>query len=71
MRELKSSGAAKDVWQPEVNILLDLKKKLEAAQKKSVTSDGAPVANGTANADTSTIKQIEEELNKQVSNASI
>ncbi|KAB0804650.1 hypothetical protein PPYR_01620 [Photinus pyralis] len=36
VRALKSSGAAKTLWQPEVNILLDLKKQLEAA-KTTVT----------------------------------
>lgn len=67
MRELKSSGAAKDIWQPEVNVLLDLKKKLEAAQKQSAPAK-TPVENGTAKTDSSAIKQIEQELEKQVSN---
>lgn len=37
VRSLKTSGADKKVWQPEVDILLDLKKKLTAAT-------GAPAA---------------------------
>lgn len=32
VRVLKTSGADKSVWQPEVNLLLELKKKLAAAQ---------------------------------------
>jgi methionyl-tRNA synthetase len=35
VRKLKTSGAEKSVWQPEVEILLDLKKKLAAANSST------------------------------------
>lgn len=60
VRKLKASGAGKDVWQPEVNVLLDLKKRLEAAQK----SAGVAVQNGVG--DAATIKRLEEDVAKQV-----
>lgn len=59
---MKSSGVEKSIWQPEVTILLELKKKLEAAQKTS-SQTSKPQSNiGNA----ANIKQIEEEVSKQV-----
>lgn len=37
VRSLKSSGVAKKVWQPEVAVLLELKKKLAAASGNPVS----------------------------------
>lgn len=68
---MKSSGAGKDVWQPEVKILLELKKKLENAQKNGPKGDAtqtAPVQNGVAKVDPNLAKQLEQEVEKQVSN---
>lgn len=63
VRKLKASGVGKDVWQPEVNVLLDLKKKLEAAQK-NIPSNCNNVQNGVV--DPAVIKQLEDEIEKQV-----
>ncbi|KAG5896434.1 hypothetical protein JTB14_022513 [Gonioctena quinquepunctata] len=60
VRILKSSGAAKTLWQPEVAVLLDLKKKLEMAQKKPAVEK--PIKNGVI---TEEIKKLEEEVAKQ------
>lgn len=46
---------------------MDLKKQLEAAQKKSAGLEAPPAENGITNTDPSAIKQIEQELDKQVS----
>lgn len=69
MRQLKSSGKGKDVWQPEVKILLELKAKLEVAEKVALTiPNGVPVQNGVpATVDLNLAKQLEEEVAKQVS----
>ncbi|KAJ8942642.1 hypothetical protein NQ318_013355 [Aromia moschata] len=67
VRKLKTSGAEKSVWQPEVAILLDLKKKLELAQK----SGSDPVRNSVGqteqnnSADPKAVKQLEEAVAKQ------
>lgn len=70
MRTLKSSGASKTVWQPEVAILLDLKKKLELAQKSTETSSQNNVQNANQNgiSDKVDVKQLEDDIAKQVSN---
>ncbi|XP_017768839.1 PREDICTED: methionine--tRNA ligase, cytoplasmic [Nicrophorus vespilloides] len=60
VRSLKSSGVPKATWQPEVTILLDLKKKLEAAQKSTVTA--SPSTNGVAIAD---VNEIQCAIDKQ------
>lgn len=44
MRQLKASTKDKSVWQPEVEKLLDLKKKLAAAQVGAATPANASVA---------------------------
>lgn len=61
VRSLKSSGVEKAVWQPEVNILLDMKKQLAELQKKNDTAS-SPQSN---NVDENQIKQLEEEITKQ------
>ncbi|VEN61377.1 unnamed protein product [Callosobruchus maculatus] len=64
VRLLKSSGADKKVWQPEVAILLDLKKKLEEAQKNATAkSEPNPAQNGVV--DPKEIERLTEEVNKQ------
>ncbi|KAJ8941660.1 hypothetical protein NQ314_010305 [Rhamnusium bicolor] len=57
VRTLKSGGADKNVWQPEVTVLLELKKKLETAQKNNSVK-GTPENNVN-------LKTIEAELAKQ------
>jgi len=42
VRSLKSSGKPKSEWQPQVQILLDLKKQLENAKKSAPSSNSAP-----------------------------
>lgn len=89
VRALKSSGVEKKVWEPEVAKLLDLKKKLAAAQGASAPAKAAPAKgagkkeskkptapkesktpvqeNGVA-ADPAEVKQLEQEIDKQVRN---
>uniref|UniRef100_A0A182IYF9 Methionine--tRNA ligase, cytoplasmic n=1 Tax=Anopheles atroparvus TaxID=41427 RepID=A0A182IYF9_ANOAO len=45
VRKIKSSGADRSVWQPEVNTLLDLKKQLQSLGQPR-TSESAPTAQG-------------------------
>nr|CAI5842021.1 unnamed protein product [Callosobruchus analis] len=64
VRLLKSSGIEKKVWQPEVTILLNLKKRLEEAQKNNTPkSEQSSVQNGVV--DTKEIERLTEEVNKQ------
>ncbi|CAB3378031.1 Hypothetical predicted protein [Cloeon dipterum] len=46
VRKLKSETKDKTVWQPEVNILLDLKKKLTEAEKAAAAAPPPPQASG-------------------------
>ncbi|XP_039480722.1 methionine--tRNA ligase, cytoplasmic [Drosophila santomea] len=68
VRKLKGSTKDKAVWQPEVNILLDLKKQLEAAQK---AAKAAPAANATpastpaVPADAAQVKALEDKIAQQ------
>lgn len=63
---MKASGAPKSAWQCEVNILLDLKKKLEQTVTTIVSNDSKPVQNGISiNAEE--IKKLQEAVDKQVS----
>lgn len=62
VRKLKTSGIDKSVWQPEVNVLLDLKKQLEVLQKNNSNS---VIQNGLSNS-SAVIKQLEEDILKQV-----
>ncbi|XP_056648477.1 methionine--tRNA ligase, cytoplasmic [Diorhabda sublineata] len=59
VRLLKSSGAEKSVWEPEVKILLNLKKRLEEAQK------GVTAAPQNNKVDPNEVKRLEEEVAKQ------
>uniref|UniRef100_A0A182SAZ8 methionine--tRNA ligase n=1 Tax=Anopheles maculatus TaxID=74869 RepID=A0A182SAZ8_9DIPT len=45
VRKIKSSGADRTVWQPEVNVLLELKKQLQSLSQPR-TSESAPAAPG-------------------------
>lgn len=75
VRKLKSSGVEKSIWQPEVNILLELKKQLEGlrtqtGEKKlsSTTSTPAPAqsSNTPSVASPDDIKKLEADIVEQV-----
>lgn len=63
VRKLKSGGVEKSVWQPEVNILLELKKQLESL-KTQTAEKSAPAAAAAPSADD--IKKVEAEIAEQV-----
>lgn len=65
LRQLKSTTKDKVVLQPEINLLLDLKKQLEAAQKAS--SAAAPTATTTApaTAESDKVKELEDKITAQ------
>ncbi|KAJ8981803.1 hypothetical protein NQ317_007389 [Molorchus minor] len=66
VRQLKSSAKEKSVWQPEVAILLDLKKKLEVAQKASAVQNNAKPTGIPNNVEVSgTLKSLQDEVTKQ------
>ncbi|XP_001360316.2 methionine--tRNA ligase, cytoplasmic [Drosophila pseudoobscura] len=69
VRNLKGSTKDKTVWQPEVNVLLDLKKQLEAAQKAAKAAAAAPAATTAAppaaSADAGQVKALEDKLAQQ------
>lgn len=69
VRQLKTSGVEKSVWQPEVTILLELKKQLAALQAK-ILPKGAQPAVQTLTAkppvDAADIKALEDQITKQV-----
>lgn len=71
VRQLKSSGVEKAVWQPEVTILLELKKQLAnlQAQKNGANeSKDVPKADAPKPAvSESDIKKVEDEITQQVS----
>ncbi|XP_055839978.1 methionine--tRNA ligase, cytoplasmic [Episyrphus balteatus] len=64
VRALKQSKADKSVWQPEVNILLDLKKQLAAAQAQA-PAETTPTVTPTPANDDIKIKELEEKIAKQ------
>lgn len=70
VRDLKASGVEKAVWQPEVTILLELKKQLANLQaQKSGTSDSKDVQNTESKATAASaddVKNLEAEISKQV-----
>lgn len=68
VRKLKTSGVEKSVWQPEVTILLELKKQLESLKLKIGGVNTAKVAPKPAMAANDTIKDLEDKIAKQVSN---
>uniref|UniRef100_A0A182YGX9 Methionine--tRNA ligase, cytoplasmic n=1 Tax=Anopheles stephensi TaxID=30069 RepID=A0A182YGX9_ANOST len=55
VRKIKSSGADRTVWQPEVNILLELKKQLQSLSQPR-TSESAPAAPGEKAANSTAAK---------------
>ncbi|KAL7736851.1 hypothetical protein ACLKA6_015685 [Drosophila palustris] len=65
VRQLKGSTKDKAVWQPEVNVLLDLKKKLEAAKAAPPTSSTPSPAAVSAAPDASKVKALEDKIAEQ------
>ncbi|KAK9700759.1 WHEP-TRS domain [Popillia japonica] len=69
VRTLKASKSDKSVWQPEVEILLNLKKQLEAAKTtratESKTNDNHTNNIGNITAEIGNVKKIEEEIQNQ------
>lgn len=68
VRKLKISGVEKSVWQPEVNILLELKKQLEGLKTQTAEKKSAP-AESTAKPPTASpddIKKLEADITEQV-----
>ncbi|CAG9134281.1 unnamed protein product [Plutella xylostella] len=60
VRQLKASTKDKSVWQPEVNVLLDLKKQLTAAQAQAKSAPKPSAAAGTLS-----VAQLEDAIAKQ------
>ncbi|KAI4467948.1 methionine--trna ligase [Holotrichia oblita] len=73
VRTLKSSGADKSVWQPEVAILLSLKKQLETVkttQKVSkANSDNHTNSISNITTEIGDVKKLEQEIQNQVMNS--
>ncbi|XP_070141516.1 bifunctional glutamate/proline--tRNA ligase-like [Drosophila kikkawai] len=70
VRKLKSSTKDKAVWQPEVNVLLELKKQLEAAQKAAKAAPTAvpaptPAPAATSSVDPAQVKALEDKIAQQ------
>lgn len=71
VRQLKTSGVEKTLWQPEVTILLELKKQLTALQAKAAAEPKGASAFNAATPSTPVctdqeIKALETEVTKQV-----
>lgn len=75
VRKLKSSGVEKSIWQPEVNILLELKKQLDGlrtqtGEKKSSSTTSTPAPAQSSNtpsvASPDDIKKLEADIVEQV-----
>lgn len=66
VRKLKTGGAEKSVWQPEVNILLELKKLLEGLKTKISTQPTPAAAQPAAAPSVDDIKKVEAEITEQV-----
>lgn len=69
VRKLKGSGVEKAVWQPEVTILLNLKKQLESLKLKTggvSTAKEAPKAAAPVAPSKDAIKDLEDKITKQV-----
>lgn len=64
MRAVKASTKDKAVWQPEVAILLDLKKKLEQCPVPEDVAPTLPAQNGLAS--DGEIQRLQESVDKQV-----
>lgn len=65
LRQLKSTTKDKVVLQPEINLLLDLKKQLEAAQKTSPATTPTTTAAASASADPAKVKELEDKISAQ------
>lgn len=68
VRKLKGSTKDKAVWQPEVNVLLDLKKQLEAAQKAAKAAPpaaAAPAPTSSTSVDPAQVKALEDKIAQQ------
>lgn len=67
VRALKASGVEKAVWQPEVNILLQLKKQLAAVQNPIVPKAAATALTGSSSSSVefNEVKELEEQINIQ------
>jgi methionyl-tRNA synthetase len=63
VRQLKASGVEKSVWQPEVALLLDLKKQLAALQAGTNKQVTAPAIAAVSDADV--VKALEQQVAKQ------
>lgn len=63
LRQLKSTTKDKVVLQPEINLLLDLKKQLEAAQKAAPAA--APPAAAPPVAESAKVKELEDKIAAQ------
>lgn len=66
VRKLKTGGVEKSVWQPEVNILLELKKQLESLKSQTAEKSAAPAAAAAAAPSADDIKKVEAEIAEQV-----
>lgn len=68
VRKLKTGGVEKSVWQPEVTILLELKKQLANLQKPKTPGEekkDAPKIESVQAASVNDIKNLEDEITKQ------
>ncbi|XP_063238111.1 methionine--tRNA ligase, cytoplasmic isoform X2 [Bacillus rossius redtenbacheri] len=64
VRKLKSSAAPKSEWQPQVDVLLDLKKQLETAKSVSKSKSGAAKPAVVTKA-VNGVEELEAEVSKQ------
>ncbi|KAH8340219.1 hypothetical protein KR067_013693 [Drosophila pandora] len=62
VRKLKGSTKDKSVWQPEVDVLLGLKKQLEAAQKAAKAAPAAAAPAPTSAANPAQVKALEDKI---------
>lgn len=70
MRKLKSSGAEKSSWMPQVEVLKDLKNQYEELKKIHESGENAVVQNGQHTAkgnEAEEIASLEEAITKKVS----
>lgn len=68
VRDLKASGVEKSVWQPEVTILLELKKQLANLQAQKGGASDVKEASKLAAPPANDIKNLEAEVAQQVRN---
>lgn len=67
VRKLKTSGAEKSIWQPEVAHLLELKKQFAAIQSPAqpTVSASARTSSSASSAEYNQVKELEEQINQQ------